>query len=206
MAKIVNALNKFGGKPHADNRANANADKEKDQEDGKEEPDGDAEKEKEESAKPVAQWPEDYEETITETGGFKVHEWTITDPDKKDAETQSWSVAAGKALVSIGKTDLKEVVARPAKPDDAGSVAATAAWKNIPDSARNSDVLTGVNLESLLGNTQEMLRLQMEKGELNTGGLPINPLLAWVGAGWINSGPPLWPLRWNRRTPPCPSA
>ena len=183
MAKIVNALDKFGGKSHADIRANANADKEKDQEDGKEEPDGDAEKEKEESAKPVAQWPEDYEETITETGGFKVHEWTITDPDKKDAETQSWSVAAGKALVSIGKIDLKEVVARPAKPDDAGSVAATAAWKSIPDSARNSDVLMGVNLESLLGDTQEMLRFQMEKGELNNGGLPINPLLAWLGAG-----------------------
>ena len=44
-------------------------------------------------------------------------------------------------------------------------------------------MLTGVNLESLLGDTQEMLRLQMKKGELNTGGLPINALLAWVGAG-----------------------
>ncbi len=187
MAKIVKALDKFDEKASAASKGKAAGIKAAleaatgDEED--EEKDAAEEKEKADPEKPEAKWPEDYEETVTDVGGFKVHEWTVTDPDKKDGETQSWSVAAGKALISVGKADLKEIVARLAKPSDAGSLAASAAWKTIPDTAQQSDILMGVNLESLLGDTQEMLRLKMEKGEMNTGGLPINPLQAWVGAG-----------------------
>ena len=137
----------------------------------------------EEPLKPVAVWPEDYEETITEVEGVKVYEWTVSDLKKTRGEALAWSVGKGKAAFTVGKTDLKDIVTRLVKASSEGSLGTTAAWKSMPSSIQDSDVLSGVNLESLLGEVQEGLRIKMEQGKLNTGGLPINPLQAWVGAG-----------------------
>ena len=131
----------------------------------------------------MAVWPEDYEETITEVEGVKVYEWTVSDLKKTRGEALAWSVGKGKAAFTVGKTDLKDIVTRLVKASSEGSLGTTAAWKSMPSSIQDSDVLSGVNLESLLGEVQEGLRIKMEQGKLNTGGLPINPLQAWVGAG-----------------------
>jgi len=177
MVKVLGALDKFEELEKAGAQ-----DKDKDKDDADKEEDADADTDKEEEGLPRADWPADYEENITDSAGVKVHGWTLKDPDKKSGPAMSWSVANGKAAMTIGKADLKEVVARLAKPSDAGSLASTNAWKSLPDADRESDVLMGINLESMLGEIQEGLRVKMEKGELDTG-LPINPLQVWTGMG-----------------------
>ncbi len=174
MAKMLNAFDKFEEKSSAAKKKAAENEDDKDEDEAKDEPD---------DSRPEANWPADYEETITEAGGAKIHEWTVKDPDKMGGDNMSWSVAHGKAMLSIGDSDLKEVAERLARPSDTGSLAATGAWKTLPETDREADVLVGFNLEGMLGEVQEGLRVQMEKGKLNTGGLPINPLQAWVGAG-----------------------
>ncbi len=174
MAKMLNAFDKFEEKSSAAKKKAAENEEDKDEDEDEDEPD---------DSRPEANWPADYEETITEADGVKIHEWTVKDPDKMGGDNMSWSVAHGKAMLSIGDSDLKEVAGRLAKPSDPGSLAATGAWKTVPEADRDADVLMGFNLEHLLGEVQEGLRVQMEKGKLNTGGLPINPLQAWVGAG-----------------------
>ncbi len=172
MQKMLTAFDKLEEKASARKAKEEDAAEEEDEED-----------EEDEDDKPEADWPKDYEETITEVGGAKVHEWTVRDKDKMEGDPMSWTVNGGKAALTIGKSDLKELAARLGKAPGEGSLGATAAWKTMPDSIQDSDVLAGVNLEALLGEVQEGLRQKMEKGELNTGGLPINPLQAWTGAG-----------------------
>ena len=174
MAKMLNAFDKL-------EETSSDAKKKAEENTGDE--DEDEDEDEADDRRPEANWPADYEETITEAGGAKIHEWTVKDPDKMSGDNMSWGVAHGKAMLSIGDSDLKEVAGRLATPSDPGSLAATAAWKTVPDADRDADVLMGFNLEYLLGEVQEGLRVQMEKGQLNTGGLPINPLQAWVGAG-----------------------
>ena len=188
MLKIVNALDKLGEKSKAKRKAKTEAEdkkKEEPAEDADNVKDGDTDKNKDEDEdkKEDPDWPEDYEETVTEIGGAKVHEWKVSNVEKHDSDYMAWSIANGKAVFSIGKTDLKEVVARLIKPATEGSLAASPAWQTLPESAQEADLLMGVNLERMLGEVQEGLRVKMEKGELNTGGLPINPLQAWTGAG-----------------------
>ena len=150
---------------------------------GKKEEEGAEKEEDEKPAKPAAVWPEDYDENITEIDGVKVHEWTVSNLDQTRGESLSWSIAKGKAAFTLGKSDLKEIITRLVKSSTEGSLGTTSAWKTMPASIQDSDLLGGVNLETLMGDIQEGLRLKMEKGELNTGGLPINPLQAWTGAG-----------------------
>lgn len=188
MVKVIGALDKLGEKSEADREAKAEEEDKKDPDadadaDEEKEEDKDADKDAKEDKKESPDWPEDYEETVTEVAGTKVHEWKVSDLEKNESDYMSWSIANGKAVFSIGRTDLKEVVARLIKPATEGSFAASPAWKTLPDSAQESDLLMGVNLERMLGELQEWLRVKMEKGELNTGGLPINPLQAWTGAG-----------------------
>jgi hypothetical protein len=188
MARIVTALDKMDDhdqevKKKAEAEDGKKADGDKDAaDDGGEESGEDEDADTGEDELPKADWPADYEENVTEIGGVKVHEWSLREPGKKSGDGISWSVAKGKAAFAIGKTDFKELVTRLATPSDTGSLAATPAWKTIPDADRDSDVLMGVNLETMLGEIQEGLRVKMEKGELNTG-LPINPLQAWTAVG-----------------------
>ena len=173
MAKVVTALDKLGEKGEAERKAKAKAE-------DKEDKDAD---DKDVDKKASPNWPDDYEETVTEIQGSKVHEWKVSNLEKNEADYMSWSIANGKAALSIGKADLKGVVSRLLKPATTGSFSASPAWKTLPDAAQEADLLMGINLERLLGEVQEGMRVKMEKGELNTGGLPINPLQAWVGAG-----------------------
>lgn len=142
---------------------------------------GDKEKEKE-KAKPQAEWPEQYEETVTEVDGAPVHEWALKDEEKTSGPKFSWAIAEGRLILGLGEADTREAVHRQMKKAPEGSLSTTPAYKEIDASAGEWDVLAGMNLEKSLGAVQEALRLQMEKGELKTG-LPINPLQAWVGAG-----------------------
>lgn len=184
MAKMLTALDKIEEKQSAEEAAKAKAADQTAKEDADpDEKDADAAAEETGDGKPVANWPGDYEEAVTETAGVKVHEWTVSDPDKKAGDAVSWSVANGKAAISVGRTDFKELVARLVKPATEGSLAATPAWKTLPDTAQESDLLMGVNLERLMSEMREGFRVQKEKGELETGGLPIDPLQAWTGLG-----------------------
>ena len=166
MEKVLGALDQF---------EEMNAAKRKKEEAGGDGEDG-------EDEKPKADWPEDYEETVTEVAGVKVHEWTVKDSDKMAGAPMAWSVTHGKAVLGNRTADIKEIISRMANPTDKGSIASTAAWKSLPESARESDLLMGINLEHLLGEVQEGLRVKQEKGELNTG-LPVNPLQVWTGLG-----------------------
>ena len=157
-------------------------DKEEGKEEAKEEDSADAEKSGDEQ-KSLAVWPQDYEEEIVEVEGAKIHEWKVRNLEKNRGDTMAWSVNKGKAFFAIGKTDLKKIVSRLATASTEGSLGTTAAWKSMPDSVHGSDVVMGVNLESMLGEVQEGMRVAMDKGELDTGGLPINPLQAFTGFG-----------------------
>lgn len=177
MQKMLAAFDKLEEKAAVRKAKEAEAE-EKKADDGEEE-----EEDEDEKDLPEANWPGDYEETVTEIGGAKVHEWKVRDEEKMDGDPMSWAVSGGKAALTIGKSDLKEMVTRLSKATEEGSLKATPAWKTMPDSLQDSDLLTGVNLESLLGEIQEGLRLKMEKGQVDTGGLPINPLQVWTGLG-----------------------
>ncbi|MDB6133151.1 MAG: hypothetical protein JWM59_1394 [Verrucomicrobiales bacterium] len=132
--------------------------------------------------KPQAKWPEEYEESITEADGVSIHGWTVKDEEKTMGMKISWAVAGGRLILGIGDVDTKDAVHRQVKDSTEGSLAATAAYKEIDAAAGDWDVLAGANLERGLGLVQESMRKQMEKGELNTG-MPVNPLQIWNGLG-----------------------
>lgn len=132
--------------------------------------------------KPQAKWPEEYEESVTETDGVSVHAWAVKDEEKTAGMKIAWAVAGGRLILGLGDVDTKDAVHRQVKDSTEGSLAATAAYKEIDSAAGDWDVLAGVNLERGLGLVQESMRKQMEKGELNTG-MPVNPLQIWNGLG-----------------------
>ncbi|MES2708884.1 MAG: hypothetical protein V4726_19980 [Verrucomicrobiota bacterium] len=176
--KILTAIHKI-------KEAGAEAAKTKKKEAAKASPSADEEDEDEtedEDDKPQAKWPEQYEEIVTEVDGSSVHEWTLKDEEKTTGNKFSWAIADGRLILGLGDADTKEAVRRQMKKSSEGSLASTTVYKEIDDAAGEWDVLGGMNLERGLGAVQEAMRLQMEKGELNTG-LPVNPLQAWAGAG-----------------------
>src|SRR5690606_23860571 len=105
-----------------------------------EEPDND------EDEKPLAAWPDDYEETVTDVEGAAVHEWAVKDPDRHRGISATWTIAGGRLIFGTAADDVKEAARRQQRDSGDGSLAASASYREIESSAGEWDFLAGANL------------------------------------------------------------